>query len=112
MVKNRIPNFVIVIITLFILITTTVIFVLIFNDDSVICLHKNIEVVVEKAPTSFNVGKGIKKCKKCDYQDTIKLNAKVNLPQLYLEGLMNGISKYTDCIVSAKFYSNDLSFEK
>lgn len=101
-------NLPVVIITLAILILGTVGLVSLINDKPVNCEHKYSGYKETVSPSTFAIGEKQKKCWKCKEIISERINATVDLPQLYLDGDIDLISKTSDCMVKADYFDDDV----
>ena len=102
MKKNQIW---VVIITLVILIVGTLLIIQQSTapQGNVACKHNYSEPVVVSAPQLFDVGQQQVVCKKCGHVEQERIAATIDLPQLYLDGSVDGLSKTSECVLQAKY---------
>lgn len=104
--KNK--KYLVVIVTLIVLVSVTVLLLSLSGAQKYsVCEHKYTEYKEISAPGLFTVGEKQKNCKKCDNTVNEKINASIELPQLYLSGNTDGISKTNDCMMKAEYFDGD-----
>lgn len=98
-------NFLVLIITLIILILGTVLVIPLSSSHqgNGRCEHRYAEPVVVSVPQMFTTGEKQKVCKKCSDVVKERVQATVQLPQLYLDGNLEGLSKTSQCVMQAKY---------
>lgn len=106
-------SFWITVITLFVLFAATVIVVFFAKKapKESDCKHKYIHLLTTAEASEFEVGENKMRCEKCGNEITQRILATVDMPQLYLDGLLDGISKNSDCIMQAKYIDKESSVE-
>ncbi len=93
--------------TFAVLIAGTVIgIVLATNQTDAACDHLYSDFVTTKEASEFKVGERKKHCKKCGEEIVEQINATVKLPQLYLDGSVELISKTTECMMKATYFED------
>lgn len=107
--KMDISNLIVLIISCLLVVGTIVVFTL---DNKVSpCKHKYDNSVIITEASEFETGESKMHCEKCGHEITQRINATINMPQLYLDGLLDGISKNSDCMLRAVYYEGDTSTE-
>ena len=74
------------------------------------CRHAYTAFEQTVLPSDFSVGEKKKTCKKCGDTITERVRARVNLPQLYLDGDTISISKTSDAIMKAEYFDKGTAF--
>ena len=67
------------------------------------CEHRYAEPVVLSEPQLFQEGQQQTVCKKCGHTVEERIAATIDLPQLYLDGSVEGLSKTSACVMQAKY---------
>ncbi len=99
-------------VTLLLLISGTVLLAPVLSDHKdAECEHSFSEFKETVAPSDFRPGEKVKHCVKCHFEITETVNATVKLPQLYLDGNIDGIAKDSAVMLYAKYYDSDTVFE-
>lgn len=112
--KNNKKNWIAVILTVIVLTVAVVLIVVLPkkaspNNNPSTCDH-HYEVIDEITADEFTPGKTIFKCTNCGSEKTERINATGSLPQLYLDGDMQGIAKDNEVFVKADYVDGDDSF--
>ncbi len=94
-------------ITLVCLVLATIFLISFGGKKPSACKHKYTEYTETVKPTSFTVGERQQTCKKCGDVVTERVNALVDLPQLYLSGDTTGISKTNDCMMKSEYFEGE-----
>ena len=117
MKQNNKKNWIAVILTVIVLTVAVVLIVLLpkkasLHNNPASCNH-HYEVIDEITADEFTPGKTIFKCTNCGSEKTERINATGSLPQLYLDGDMQGIAKDNEVFVKADYIDGDeVPFEK
>lgn len=99
-----------VLITLFVLVSGTLLLVFL-PERSGPCSHwyTSFRTIIE--PTAFTCGERQKTCLKCKDRISETVNAEINLPQLYLDGDVQTISKTTTAVMRARYFDGEQQFD-
>ena len=114
MKQNNKKNWIAVILTVIVLTVAVVLIVLLpkkasLHNNPASCNH-HYEVIDEITADEFTPGKTIYKCTNCGSEKTERINATGSLPQLYLNGDMQGIAKDNEVFVKTDYNDGDDSF--
>ena len=101
----------VVVITSIVLIVATFALLLSIKPKIQVCEHSYTQFTETISPSDFTVGEKKKTCENCDDIITERVNATVDLPQLYLDGNVDGISKTNSCMMQAKYFDSNTSFD-
>ncbi|MEE1320973.1 MAG: CotH kinase family protein [Acutalibacteraceae bacterium] len=104
-------NYFVVFITLVVLIFATVSLVgLSDSRESSVCEHKYSKFKQVSSPELFAVGEKHKVCRRCGHTVSEKINATVSLPQMYLDGELQAVSKTTQEVFRVEYIDKSESF--
>ena len=102
----------IVFITLALLIIGTVIVIVsAISVREASCEHEYDHAITTVEASSFCVGERRLHCKKCGDEITQRIHATIDMPQLYLDGVLDGISKSSECFARATYVDGKDSTE-
>ena len=71
------------------------------------CEHEYGHAVTTVEASEFKAGKKDLHCEKCGHEITQRINATIDMPQLYLDGFVDDISKTSDCVVEAEYFDEN-----
>lgn len=107
---KRMNSGLVAVLTLAVLISVTVVFFVFFGGKKSECNHWYVKYTENIKASAFTVGEKKNVCIKCKEESFERINATVDLPQLYLDGDISLISKEYACAVEADYSDGDNSF--
>ena len=108
--KEKRVGWAVIVTVLTLLLGTAMVSVLIVQSRKSDCRHRYVEYTVTQA-SEFTVGERCKRCEKCGDEVAERVRATVALPQLYLDGYTDGISKTSACMMRADYFDGEKQTE-